>query len=120
MKEITLLGLQKRFKNYYLPYDIAELIPLFINFDVNQTLTSSTLVVPRSFHENYYTIQQLIRIKNVNVFHSVILSDKQYSLIESLNDSQKNEGSLFIIFLYCFVFSVMLYSMLNVRIQMQV
>jgi hypothetical protein len=122
MITITLLGLQKKFKNYYLPYDIAELIPLFTNFDVNHTLTTCTLASPRSFHEfheNYYTIQQLIRIENVNVFHSIVLSDKQYSIIDSFVATQKNEGNLMFVLIYYFVFSVMLYTMLNARVQTQ-
>lgn len=119
MKEISLLCLQKKFKNYYLPYELAELIPLFSNFDVNHTLTTSTLTSPKSFHENYYTVQQLLRIENVNVYHSIILSDSQYSMIESFVATQKNEGNLLFVLMYYFVFGMMLYFMLNVRIQMQ-
>jgi hypothetical protein len=116
MKKISLVSLQTRLKNYYLPYELAETIPLYSNFHVDQTLTSSELMSMESFHENYYTLQQLLRIeKNLNVFHSIILSDKQYSLLESYETIQKNEGSIVFVLLYYIISFFLIYGLVSFK-----
>ncbi len=117
MITISLIHLQKTLKKYYLPYEISESIPLFSNFDVDQSFCISGLT-PHTFHENIYTIKELLCIENANVYHSIILSDKQYSLIQTFEGTQRNEGNLMFILMYYFIFVIMLYSILNVRVML--
>ena len=106
---LSLLSLKKRLQNYYLPFELAELIPLYSNFEVEQDCSSCKLISPKAFHENYYTIQQLMCLQNLNIYHSIILSNDQYSLINSFEFTQKNEGSFCFVFLWYYLIYVMLY-----------
>lgn len=113
MITLSLLSLQKRLQNYYLPFEIAETIPLFSNFEVQQELVICKLSSPKKFHENCYTLQQLLRIENLNVYHSIILSNYQYSLIESYDLTQKNEGSLIFVLMYYVIFLILVYGIVS-------
>ncbi len=113
MVTLSLLSLQKRLQNYYLPIEIAESIPLYSNFIVDETLHSCKLIAPSEFQENCYTVQQLLRIENVNVYHSLVLTDNQYSLIESFHVTQKNEGSLIFVIMYYVIFLILSYGIVS-------
>ncbi len=103
MNEISLVTLQKfidddKNKSY-------DLIPSYVNFDVDQNLYIIKRLGYKNFKENYCTLSELLRVPNVNIFDSVIFTKEQYNNMLMLRQkTNKNDGSLIFILMYYLIF----------------